>query len=246
MIRILSISLALILSAMLCPTLTFGEVGVEKESSSDSLSLVDFGEVTVGSTSQEKLVVTNINAEVIDLRFTLSSGSSCNITLLTDSVFYGVGVDNSVNVTMQYEALAEEACSGSLYIVYTGKTSGSTKFTILPLSGTGVAVAEPMKLSIDGQEIEVLDFEYDGKLFSVRLDEIAAKARNRGQYVWMVVFWTRRAYRDDKIDKEQMKAIIKAAAHAKIPKDGVIKGKKEKHHHERHAAGFGSHGGHHK
>jgi hypothetical protein len=251
-IRILSISIALILSAMLCPTLTFGEVEVAEESSSDSLSLVDFGEVAVDSTSQETLVVTNINNEMITLRFSLSSGSNCEIKLLTESVFYDVGVDNSVKVTLQYKALAEydpsaeEASSGSLYIVYTGQESNSTQYTILTLKGKGVAAEELKELSIDGRKTGVLDFQYEGKLFSVRLEEIAAKARNHGQYVWLVGFWTRRAYRDDKIDKHEMRAILKAAAHAKIPKDGVIKSRKEKHHGGRHAAWFGSHGGHHK
>jgi hypothetical protein len=172
--------------------------------------------------------------------------------LLTDSVIEDVGVNNSVNVTLQYKALAEydpldeDASSGKLFIIYTGQESNSTNYTTLTLKGKGVAAAELEELSIDGRKTGVLDFEYKGKLFSVRLEEIAAKARNHGQYVWLVVFWTRRAHRDGMLEKEQMKDIIKAAAHAKIPKDGVIQGKKEKHHRGRHAAWFGSHRGHHK
>jgi hypothetical protein len=92
----------------------------------------------------------------------------------------------------------------------------------------------------------VLDFEYKNGNFSEWLDKIAEEAWNHGQYVWLVGFWTRRAYKDSKLDKEQMKAILRAAAHAKIPKDGVIKSRKEKRHRGRHAAWFGSHGGHHK
>jgi hypothetical protein len=46
---------------------------------------------------------------------------------------------------------------------------------------------------------------------------IAAKARNHGQYVRWVAFWARRAYRKDLLSKEDMKTIMRAAAHANIP-----------------------------
>jgi hypothetical protein len=70
---------------------------------------------------------------------------------------------------------------------------------------------------IDGQDTGVLDFNYKDKLISARLEEIAAKARNHGQYVRWVAWLTRRLHKAGKLEKEEMKAIRKAAAHANIP-----------------------------
>lgn len=223
-VRILSSSLALILSAMLCSTLTFGAVDVAKESGSGSLTSVDFGEVAVGSSSQEQLVVTNTNAELIDLRFTLSYGSSCVVTLLTPSIVTDVGAYQTANVTLEYEALEEGTCSGSFYIIYTGQTSGSTAVTPLPMEGIGVPPEEVPKnpvsnVLIDGQDTDILDFVWkDGRTATEWFDECAGKARNHGEYMRCMALLTRRMHRDGLLTEEGRQAIRKAAAHANIPK----------------------------
>ena len=63
----------------------------------------------------------------------------------------------------------------------------------------------------------------------VNISSVSGLEKGKSMRIRWVFFWTRRAHKNDMLDREQMKAILKAAAHAKIPKDGVIKGRKEKH-----------------
>ena len=246
LMRILSISIALLFLGVFLPSLTNGAVNPTS---------VEFGEVAVGSQDSQLLSISNSNSLPVSVIFFLSyENGDCGFSLayegsaLTPDATTGyiylpeqIAGNGSVNVEVIFAPTEPPATCSATLLVAAGGVARAT------LSGTGIeAPLKSLTLVIDEQDTKVLDFEYEGKLFSERLDEIAAKARNHGQYVRWVAFWTRRALRDDKLDKEQMKAILKAAAHAKIPKEGAIMSRKEKHHHGRHAGGFRSHGDHHK
>jgi hypothetical protein len=217
-VRILSISIALLFLSVFAPSLTKGAVYFNP-------TAVEFGEVEVGSQGSQLLSITNTNSGPVEVLFGLSyeNGVDCGFSLayggepLTPDPNNGyiylpepIGANGSVNVEVIFAPSEPATCSATLLVSAGGLAR-------ISLSGTGVAAPQVTNIIIDGQETGVLDFEYEGKLFSLRLEEIAAQARNHGQYVRWVVFWTRRAHRDDKLDKDEMKAIRKAAAHANIP-----------------------------
>jgi hypothetical protein len=247
-VRILSISIALLFLGVFLPSLTNGAV----EPPPVDPVLVDFGEVEVGSQGFQHLSIYNSNEDPEQVIFFISydnGGPDCGFSLAltpapgNNNLYYLPGElegKGSVDVEVIFSPTDPPAACSATLMVSVGGVANAT------LLGTGVEAKKLTNIIIDEQDTGVLDFELDGKLFSMRLDEIAAKARNHGQYVRWVFFWTRRAHKNDMLDREQMKAILKAAAHAKIPKDGVIKGRKEKHHNGRHAGRFGFHGGHHK
>lgn len=217
-VRILSISVALIFFGVFFPSLTNGAVNPTK---------VDFGEVEVGSQASQLLSISNGNNGAVDVMFFLSyhnENADCGFSLAFGGEVFTFNAENnyvvslpaqipangSINVEVIFAPTDPGTCSATLFVSAGGVASAI-------LTGTGLEAPQVTNIIIDGQDTGVLDFEYDNKLFSVRLDEIAAEARNHGQYVRWVVFWTRRAYRDDKLDKGQMKVIMKAAAHANIP-----------------------------
>jgi len=219
-IRILSISIALLFLGVFLPSLTNG---AEEPPPVDPV-LVDFGEVEVGSQGSQVLSIYNSNGDPEQVIFFISydnGGADCGFSLAltpapgNNNLYYLPGElegKGSVDVEVIFSPTDPPATCSATLMVSVGGVANAT------LLGKGVEAPELKNIIIDGRDTGVLDFYLeDNTLFSSRLEEIAANARNHGQYVRWVAFWTRRAHRDDKLDKEQMKAIIKAAAHANIP-----------------------------
>jgi len=237
-IRILSISMALLFLGMVAPCLAI---------EATTPTSLDFGEVTVGTTTEPATLTINNPNATYEMTVTLSVVNSefngepgeCGFSVEPPQLTLDGG--GSDDATVSYAPTGEGVCKADISVYY-----GRGAPILVPVEGTAVEAAPLTNIIIDGQDTYVLDFEYKNGNFSEWLDKIAEEAWNHGQYVWLVGFWTRRAYKDGKLDKEQMKAILRAAAHAKIPEEGVIKSRKEKRHGGRHAAWFGSHGGHHK
>ena len=220
-VRILSISLALLFLSVFAPSLTKGAVSFDP-------TLVEFGEVEVGSQGSEFLSISNTNQTnvVVYFAITYENGvDDCGFSLayggepLTPDPNNGymklpveIAAGSSDNVEVIFAPTDPPVtCSATLLVA----AGGLAKITLV---GTGIeAPAKSLTLVIDGQDTGVLDFEYGKKFVSERLEEIAAKARNHGQYVRWVAWLTRRLHKAGKLDREQMKAIRKAAAHANIP-----------------------------
>jgi hypothetical protein len=253
-VRILSISIALLFLGVFLPSLTNGAVS--------PLSVTFNGDdgdegVVVGSQESQFLNIKNTNDGATNVTFYLLE-AACGFSLAYGEDAFTFEEENGYVVFLTVDGVPVEIPSGEsidLEIIFAPTEPGTCNGTlwisaggVAPVSLTGIAVEAPAltNIIIDGQDTNVLDFEYKNMRFSEWLDVIAAEARNHGQYVKLVAFWARRAHKAGNLEKEEIKAIVKAAIHAKIPKEGVITGKKEKHHGRRHTAWFGSHGGHHK
>jgi hypothetical protein len=213
-VRILSISIALLFLGVFLPSLTSGGVNP---------SSVTFEGVEVGSQVSETLRITNQVEGEVSVLFMIN-GANCGFSLayngeaLPPGPYEGSlqhpeklsGNNDYVDVEIIFAPTEVGTCSPTLMVSAGG-------FAQVTLEGTAVEAAKVTNIIIDEQDTGVLDFKYEGMFFSERLDEIAAEARNHGQYVRWVVFWTRRAYRDGMLDRDERKAIVKAAARANIP-----------------------------
>lgn len=222
-VRILSISLALIFLSVFVPSLTKGALNPTS---------FPFGEVEVGSQDSQVLSVTNPNPDPVKVYFLIlyTEGQDCGFSLSYGDVALvpdpaannyiflpgdgKIAGSATINVDVIFTPTDPlDTCAATLWVVYDGIGAAQAS-----LSGTGLeAPSKSLTLVIDGQDTGVLDCDYKGKLISARLEEIAAKARTHGQYMRWVAWLTRRLHKAGKIDKQEMKAIRKAAAHANIP-----------------------------
>lgn len=248
-IRILSISIALLFLGMLFPGLTKADISTDKPD-----NLVDFEKVLIGSSETIVLAITNLDEQYpIQLILNLSGGADCGISYDTDLQQEVVGVGQTVSLPIIYEPepSGPDSCSGTLRIYYLAVCEPTPdnpcppfEFPYLDVEIKGMGVSAPSTVIIDGLDTGVENKTYQGKTVSYWLDELAAEARNHGQYVRGVALMVRKMHKANVLSKEDMKVIMKTAAHAKIPKEGVIKSRKAKHHRGRHAGGFRSHGDH--
>lgn len=273
-VRILSISLALIFLGMVAICLAF---------EATTPTSVEFGEVAVGNEEPAvfALLINNPNPSfAMTVNLSLVNGV-CGFSVEPAEI--ELAPNGSGNTTVFYKPTGVGYCEDDLSVYY-----GRGQPVLVHVTGTGVP-AGPSTVIIDGQDTGVENKTYQGETVSYWLDALAAEARNHGQYVRGVALMVRKMHKADVLSREDMKVIMKAAAHANIPpresglegveykgepvtdlikeckenaknngqyvscvshlmkemrKEGVIKTWKEKHQIRRYAARLRFHGGH--
>jgi hypothetical protein len=213
-VRVISISLALIVSAAFLPTLANGSITTEP--------VVDFGDVVKDSSKTITLKITNKTDEPMALRITWSSDGSCAFSL-SSSILSMEGRE-TVDVGVTYEARSLGPCEAKLYIIYT-TTSGTTTSTgtttsgtvIVTLMGNGVEEGEPSRIVIDGCDTGVPDRDYNGGPISALIEGCASEIKNHGAYVNGVAKLTNELKKEGVISGEEKGAIQSCAAQANIP-----------------------------
>ena len=213
-VRILSIFMALLFLGLFFPGLSKASVSIDNIDNPENP--IPFGDVGIDS---EKTIPVGIKNEIgnptIFLYFRLDSGEACGFSF-DEQAYQGLQVPPGEvgYVDVSYKPSDLIACSGSLVINYIG--GGLYGNMTVFFEGMGVPSA-PSTVMIDEQDTGVENKLYEGENISYWLDELAADARNHGQYVRWVALMTRKMYKANVLSKEDMKAIMKAAAHANIP-----------------------------
>lgn len=217
-IRILSISLALVLFGMVAPSLTNASVGTQGE--------VDLGQVLINSSppTSTTLAIHNQNKEKkIYLLFRLELEGNCGFSYSYDETLYGTPMaiepDDTVSMTIEYAPSKLDVCSDTLVVSYfvDGEWFLYRDAVSVVLTGEGVDKVAPLTVMIDGQDTGVENKLYkDGRYVSEWLDDCAS-ARNHGEYVRCVALLTKNMKKGNLLNEEEKGAIMKAAAHANIP-----------------------------
>jgi len=208
-VQVISISLALIVSAAFLPTLANASITTEP--------VVDFGDVVKGSSKTITLKITNKTDDPMKLLMTWSSVGSCAFSL-SSSILSMAGRE-TVSVGVTYEAGGLGPCDGKLYVMYSGSSSSGK--VVVPLRGNGVEEGEPdnprATIVIDGCDTGVEDQEYNGSTISALIQGCASGAANHGAYVSCVAKLTNELKKAGIISGQEKDAIQSCAAQANIP-----------------------------
>lgn len=215
-LRFLSISMALLFLGMFFPGLSKASVSIDSPENIDSPDdPIPFGNVAIDSERTISVGIKNQNeTAAIKLYFRLDSGETCGFWFDEKAQGLEVPAGEIGYVDVTYKPSELIPCSGSLIVLYIG--GGLYGNMPVLLEGMGVPSA-PRTVMIDGLDTGVENKFYEGETISYWLDELAAEARNHGQYVRWVAFMTRKMHKANVLSKEEMKAILKTAAHANIP-----------------------------
>lgn len=207
LICVLLFSLVLIVSGMITPEIANGSITTD--------TLLDFGDVVKGSSKTITLKITNLTTDPLTLRMTFSSDVTCSFSITGSSVV-DILEHETIDVGVTYEALSIGSCEGTLYIYYSGSTSGTETVTLL---GNGVEEIEPTSstIVIDGCDTGVNDqaYEDNGIIISQSIAECANEVKNHGEYVSCVAEVTNQLKKAGNISAEEKGAIDSCAAQAK-------------------------------
>jgi hypothetical protein len=220
-IRILSISLALVLLGMVAPCLTNASVSAVSE--------VDLGQVLINSSTPASttFVIQNQNEDAdswivllsIGLESELEGEGACGFSY--DETLNGTMLwpGDTVTMTIEYAPSEPGVCSDTLLVFYYDHNYNFCEYPVpVVLTGEGIDKVAPSTVMIDGQDTEVENRLYkDDRYISEWLDDCAASARNHGEYVRCVALLTKNMKKTKLLNEEEKGAIMKAAAHANIP-----------------------------
>jgi len=209
-VRILSISLALLFLGMFFPALSKASISL------DSLdNPIMFGDVAIDSQKTISVGIKNQNeTAAIKLYFRLASGDTCGFSFDQNAQGLEVPSGEIGYVDVIYKPSELVPCSGSLIVLYIG--GGLSGNIPVALEGMGVPSA-PSTVMIDGQDTGVENRLYEEQTVSERLDKCSENAKNHGQYVRCVALMTRMLRKAEVLTEEEGQTLVKAAAHANIP-----------------------------
>jgi len=209
-VRVLSISLALVFLGMVAPCLSKASISVESPDNP-----IKFGDVAIDSQKTISVGIKNQNlGDPITIYVRLASGDTCGFSFDVNAQNQQVpaGEIGYVDVTYKPSDLME--CLGSLIVLWYG--GGGFGNLPVPLEGMGVPSA-PSTVVIDGQDTGVENRLYEELTISERLEKCSENAKNHGQYVRCVALVARKMRKAEVLTKEEGQTIVKAAAHANIP-----------------------------
>jgi hypothetical protein len=209
-VQVTSIILALIVSAAFLPTLANGSISTD--------SLVDFGNVVIGSSKTITLKITNMTDDPMTLVMTWSFCGSCSFSV-SGSPIVSMQGGETVDVGVSYEAGGLGPCEGTLYVTY--KSDSSSGEVDVSLRGNGVEEGEPDNprgtIVIDGCDTGVLDQQYNGSSISALIEGCASGAANHGAYVSCVAKLANDLKKAGIISGQDKDALQRRAAQASIP-----------------------------
>lgn len=111
--------------------------GGNSGSLASSLTSIDFGQVTVGTTATQTITVTNSSAAAITVSQVTVSGSAFSVSPITTP--FTLNPSQSASATFSFSPTSAGAATGSVSIV----SNASPSTLSIPMSGTGVVVGTP-------------------------------------------------------------------------------------------------------
>jgi hypothetical protein len=213
-VRVLSISLALVFLGMVAPGLSRASLSTD--------SGLDF-EVAIDSELEKSLAIMNENQDItIRLFFRLEWVDTCGLSF--DESLQGMEIlpGQTEYVKLKFKPSDLGLCSNNLIVLYMGLGAPLYGNIVVGLSGMGIE-AKPSTVMIDGQDTGVENRLHEEQTISERLEKCSENAKNHGQYVRCVALVARKMRKAEVLTKEEGQTIVKAAAHANIPprKSGI-------------------------
>jgi hypothetical protein len=208
MAKILLISVALMVLAILSPRVANGDLSAE--------TLVKLeGVVIVDTPTPVVLEFGNKNPEAdITLNFMVLSNVGCSLEL--DSYLVSIPKGSSQLVEVTYVASQAGLCSGTILIYWYDGIGGSGWHTItIEAESRDGNVAQT--IVVDGLDTGIKDREWGDQLVSEYISECAVNAKNHGAFVSCVAKLTNELRKSELITNKEKEIIQNVAAQAKIP-----------------------------
>lgn len=143
---------------------------------------LDFGYAPIDSSIVKDLKVTNQTDQEMKLMMTMSYNTCCVYSINCPSISY-LGGGQTMIVQMTYEASGLGLCEGSLYIMYSGSSSGTV---VVGLKGEGVEIPEtPVEqedMVDDDTDTVDPDTHCGDRFLWGKICQCRKEARSRGQF----------------------------------------------------------------
>jgi hypothetical protein len=207
-VRILSISMALLLFGMVVPSLSNATVATKAEVRLDPVLINSSPSSTTFGIQNED------EQAAITLYFNLSG--TCGFSYDTSLQGKILGPKEMVSMAIEHTPSDLGVCSDTLTVFYYAEDYVLHELDVI-LTAEVVDKLGPSTVIIDGHDTGVENRLNDDKPISEHLAICSENAKNHGQYVRCVAFKTRKMRRKDVLNKDERRAIMKAAAHANIP-----------------------------
>lgn len=206
--KILSISVALVVSVILSPSVANGALSAETSVKLEGVVIVDTPTPVV-------LEFGNKNPEAdITLNFMVLPNAGCSLEVDSSLVSIPKGSSQSVEVT--YVASEAGICSGTILIYWYDGIGGSGWHTII-IEGESRDGNVARTIVVDDLDTGVTDQKWGDQLVSECIEECAANAKNHGAFVSCVAKLTNELRKSELITNKEKEIIQNVAAQAKIP-----------------------------
>ena len=207
-VRILTISLALLLFGMVVPSQSDASVATEAEVKLDPV-LLDSSPIST------TFGIQNQNEEnQITLYFNLTG--TCGFSYDTTLQGKILGPNEVVEMAIQFEPSDLGVCSDTLTVYYYGADFVLNEVNVI-LTAEVVDQLGPSTVIIDGIDTGVENRLNDDEPFSEHLAKCEENARHHRDYVRCVALMTRKWRKANVCSKQERRQILKAAAFANIP-----------------------------
>jgi hypothetical protein len=205
--KFLSISVALLVSAILSPSVANGALNAD--------TLVQLEDVIVYTPTPVLLELGNTNPDAgITLNLMVLPNVGCSLE--ADSYTVSIPKGGSQLVEVTYVASEAGLCTGKILIYWYDGMGGSGWHTII-IQGESREGNVARTVVIDGLDTGVIDQNWGHQLVSEHISECAANAKNHGEFVSCVTELTNDMKKAGEITGKQKGMLQNAAAQAKIP-----------------------------
>lgn len=205
--KILSISVALMVSAILSPSVANGALSAE--------TLVKLEGVIVDTPTPVVLEFGNTNPDVgITLDFMVLPNAGCSLE--ADSYAVSIPKGGSQLVEVTYVASEAGLCSSAI-LIYWYDGIGGSGFHTITIEGESRDGNVAQTIVVEGLDTGVTDQKWGDQLVSECIWECAVNAKNHGAFVSCVAKLTNDLRKQDLIDNKQKDMIQSAAAQSALP-----------------------------
>ncbi|MGD9039699.1 MAG: hypothetical protein PVH82_08700 [Desulfobacteraceae bacterium] len=216
-LRILTISVALIISALLVPSTVRAELAAE--------TTLNFEKAVLNEPNEMPLMLANNNSDAEITLYLLPSGDNgtCSVDVLvpeatpTPNPQLTIPAEETVDIIVIYQTSTTELCSGEILIYWFG--GGGSGWHTITVDGIGEEANH--NIFIGSLDTGILDREWQDRYISEWIEECAADARNHRDFVKKIFRLTKKMKRDDAITWKEMRIIRRYARRANIPTIGI-------------------------
>jgi hypothetical protein len=210
--KILSISVALMVSVILSPGVASGELSGETQ--------INVGEVVLNEPAVWELELGNINPNAdITVQLTVFPDAGCGVEVSSDSL--SILRDRSQILEVTYVASETGLCAVTILMYWFGydevQDENVSGFHTVVMEGNGREGNVVQMIMVDGRDTGVVDLNWGDQSISDWIAECAANAKNHGEFVSRVAELMDDMKKAGIITGKDRGIIQSFAAKAKIP-----------------------------
>jgi hypothetical protein len=212
-LKILTISLALMISVILVPRTVCAELVAGTS--------LTFDKAVLDEVNEMPLIMENNNPDAEITLYFLPSGDNgtCSVGVLipdaspTPNPQATIPADETLDIIVTYQTSATELCSGEILIYWFG--GGESGWHTITVDGIGEEANH--NIVIGSLDTGILDREWQDRYISEWIEECAADARNHRDFVKKVFRLTKKMKKDGAITWKEKRIILRYARRANIP-----------------------------